>query len=418
LRDSGRADEGDEMTKRGWTLAVAAVALAPHGAAAQQGHKWFLPHGYDPHGPEHHEHEFAGPKLTTTLELGLRLDRTYSATNPEAKRYQAFLEHTEAELDLQLFKNFSIESTVKLEQVRDRGGDQFFDDHAAWIEQLFASYRHHGLDLFAGKFNPRFGIAWHFAPGVYGREFAEDYELTERIGFGAAYTLDRPDLGEHRLSVSTFFVDTSALSNSAFTRPEFGDAATERAKRFRKAQGGASNTKDLSSYAVVLEGAAIPFVEGFTYHLGYSDQRAGIDGADRERGYVAAATYRVDLGRAVAFYPLVEWVRFRNFGGNPAETDEDTGETTNPKADRDYLTVSGQVVYAPADAGTWNAALSYTRRNIEIDGASQPRDSLLQVSAGYRFRFGLGVDVGWARVKEEAETNRSVGALITYYYEF
>jgi hypothetical protein len=396
----------------------AGLALMAGPAMAQQAHKYFLPHGYDPHGEEQHEHAFTGPRLNTLLELGIRLDRTYSSDAEDGRRWQAFFEHTEAEVELQLTRGFSIESTIKLEQVRDRGGDQFFEDQGVWIEQLFASYRYEKLDLFAGKLNPRFGIAWKAAPGVYGREFAEDYELTERIGLGAAYTLDRPNLGEHRLSASTFFADTSVLSQSAITKPVFGDPATERVNRNRKRFGGASNTKDLSSYAVALEGVAIPVIEGFTYHLGYSDQKQGVDGVSRERGYVAAATYRVDLRNEVAFYPLVEWARFRNAGGNPAETDEDTGETSNPRIDRTYLTLSGQVVYSPQEAGVWNAALSWTRRETERDEADQPRDSLLQVSAGYRFPFGLGIDLGWARIKEDDETSKSVGAMITYNYEF
>jgi hypothetical protein len=399
-----------------YLVAIALAALAAR-AVAQQSHQYFLPHGFDPHGDEPHEHDFTGPRLNTSLELGIRLDRTYASEAEGGRRWQAFFEHTEAELELQLLQEFSVLSTIKLEQVRDRGGDQFFEDQGAWIEQLFAAYRYERLDLFAGKINPRFGIAWKFAPGVYGREFAEDYELTERIGFGGAYTLDRQDLGEHRLSASTFFADTTGLSESAITRPRFTDAGALRVKRNRKSHGGVSNTESLSSYAVVLEGAAIPFLGGFTYHLGYSNQKHGEDGVDREHGYVAAASYRVDLRSDIAFYPLLEWARFRNAGGNPAETD-DTGETANPKLDRTYLTLSGQLVYRPPETGTWNTAVSWTRRDTDRDGAEQPRDHLFQISAGYRFPFGLGIDIGWAHIKEDDQTSKSVGAFITYNYEF
>ena len=392
------------------------VIAAP--AAAQQSHRYDLPHGYDPHGEQEHEHEFEGPALITNLELGLRLDRTYASDDPDAERSRAFLEHTGAELTLLLTQGLSVQSTIKLEQVRDDGGDQFFEDHGAWIEQLFAAYRVDALDLFAGKFNPRFGIGWRAAPGVYGREFAEDYELTERVGLGAAYTLDRPGLGEHRLSASTFFADTSFLSESAFTRPGVTDPFAERIKRNRKSYGGVSNTESLSSYAIALEGVAVPFLDGFSYHLAYSSQQAGDDGSDREHGYVAAATYRLDLAKDLAFYPLVEWAHFRNAGGNPAVTDEATGLTTNPEVDADYLTVSGSLVYAQPDAGVWNAAVSLTRRKFESDGSGMPRDHLFQISAGYRLRFGLGVDIGWAHVEEEEQASKSVGALITYNYEF
>lgn len=32
-----------------------------------------------------------------------------------------------------------------------------------------------------GKLNPGFGIAWDKAPGIYGTDLAEDYEISERI---------------------------------------------------------------------------------------------------------------------------------------------------------------------------------------------------------------------------------------------
>jgi hypothetical protein len=142
-----------------YLVAIALAALAAR-AVAQQSHQYFLPHGFDPHGDEPHEHDFTGPRLNTSLELGIRLDRTYASEAEGGRRWQAFFEHTEAELELQLLQEFSVLSTIKLEQVRDRGGDQFFEDQGAWIEQLFAAYRYERLDLFAGKINPRFGIAW------------------------------------------------------------------------------------------------------------------------------------------------------------------------------------------------------------------------------------------------------------------
>jgi hypothetical protein len=32
-----------------------------------------------------------------------------------------------------------------------------------------------------GKLNPGFGVAWDKAPGIYGTDLAEDYEISERI---------------------------------------------------------------------------------------------------------------------------------------------------------------------------------------------------------------------------------------------
>lgn len=162
----------------------------------------------------------------------------------------------------------------------------------------------------------------------------------------------------------------------------------------------------------------MPFLDGFTYHLGYSDQKQGQDGIARERGYVAAAGYRIDLAGNLSIHPLIEWARFSNAGGNPAETDEDTGETSNPRIDRTYLTLSGQLVYRVPESGTWNSAVSWTRRDTDRETGARPRDHLFQLSGGYRFPFGLGIDVGWAHITEDDETSKSIGAFIAYNYKF
>src|SRR5688572_11993596 len=86
---------GVRMHRFSVSLAVAisaGMALAPGRADAQQGHRYFLPHGYDPHGEEQHDHDFTGPRLNTLLELGIRLDRTYSSEAEGGRRWLTFFE--------------------------------------------------------------------------------------------------------------------------------------------------------------------------------------------------------------------------------------------------------------------------------------------------------------------------------------
>ena len=54
------------------------------------------------------------------------------------------------------------------------------------------------FSLFAGKFNPAFGLGFDLAPGIYGEDHPEDYELTERIGFGGSVTFADETLARQR----------------------------------------------------------------------------------------------------------------------------------------------------------------------------------------------------------------------------
>lgn len=66
----------------------------------------------------------------------------------------------------------------------------------------------------AGKYEPNFGFAWDITFGPWGSRYAEDYELTERMALGAAYTFNT-SFGKHTLAVNTFFADTTIFSESS-----------------------------------------------------------------------------------------------------------------------------------------------------------------------------------------------------------
>lgn len=128
---------------------------------------------------------------------------------------------TEVALDVRFNSIFSLHTDLVLEPVDDPlsgpraiGEDIFFEDHGLFFETLHLQADFEHFSLYGGKINPSFGTAWDVTPGIYGVDFAEDYEITERIGFGGSYTLNAEDAGEHTLNVATFFADTSGLSRS------------------------------------------------------------------------------------------------------------------------------------------------------------------------------------------------------------
>jgi hypothetical protein len=170
-----------------------------------------------------------------------------------------------------------------LEPVADPppGRDRWFDDEGLFLETLFLRWEWDRFSLHAGKFNPAFGFAWGLAPGIYGVDFAEDYEITERIGFGGTIEFGNAAVGRHRLGADAFFVDTSPLSRSLL----------HDRGRTRRSDGGPSNTLSPESFSITLRGGGIPRLPGLTYNLGFANQHRADAGGRSERTAVAGLTY-------------------------------------------------------------------------------------------------------------------------------
>ena len=336
--------------------------------------------------------EFA-PSLHGIVLFEMQNDLAFDSGDPDAE-INTLTTTIEPYFILSLTDRLALESTLILEPVQDPdpGDDTYFDNEGLYVEQLMLSYTAEDFTAFAGKFHPDFGTAWDLAPGIYSADFAEDYELTERVGVGGSFTMGDDETGEYTASASTFFADTSFLSESAFTRR--GNLDEE--------DGGVSNTNDLSSFALALNGENPFAIEGLNVNLAYRDQSEGDAdvGLDRERGYVAGVNYTFPVSEKIEATVLAEWAGIRNLEGG----------TDNVN----YLTTSlGFTVY-----NNWNFAASYTGRNTETSGGPDIDDYLYQFSAGYAFENGFTVDVGYSRREESDVKTDIAGALLGYTYEF
>jgi hypothetical protein len=340
------------------------------------------------------------PTFDAELTVEVQNDKVYRATDPAARINNLFSE-IEAHLAVHFSPDLSIQSRIKLEQVRQPTGRGAFQEEGAYVEELFANYRLGQLTLFAGKFNPGFGIAWDKAPGIYGTDFAEDYELTERLGAGFTYKFETLTWGDHEFGANLFFLDTTALSQSYITKPAFGAEGTLRASRFRKAQGGAGNTERMNNISLTLDGDGISWLPNLAYHLGYLHQSKGSTEPFDENGYVGAVQYTFKLGKATTLTPLVEYARFSKFQGQ----DQTAG----------YLTGAATLSHGP-----WSASIAGTRRRIGLATESSPNgeDWLGTATIGYAFENGVEASVGWARARDGAELTSTLGVLLAYKMRF
>lgn len=328
------------------------------------------------------------PKLTGEMALEIQNDYVYNVDNSISKTNDLYAT-IEPSFRLSLTKQLSVNAGLTLEPVQDQlpGEDRAFDDHGVYVGNLTVNYDTDDFSIYLGKFTPNFGIAWDAGPGIYGADFAKDYELAERLGLGGAINFGGDDMGRHKVSASAFFADTSFLNQSKIT--DRGHV--------RKTNGGISNTEDFSSFAVALDGDEIPNLKGLRYHLGLSHQAKGIGDAKDENAFAVGIEYAIGVAEGFDVTPMMEYARINDAGG---VTDDDTT----------YITTGVGATYGP-----WNVAVAYAERDQNTVAAN---DGVFQFSAGYAFDFGLGVDVGWRSGDEGGEDKQTVGVLLSYGFEF
>jgi hypothetical protein len=274
------------------------------------------------------------------------------------------------------------------------GDDIWFDREGAFIEEIKLNYENGPYAAWAGKFNPGFGRAWDFGRGIWTEDFAEDYEITEKLGVGGSYTFETPSFGEHTVSATTFFADTTILSRGIITSRNDVDLE----------DGGASNTEDFSSFTISLDGENLAGIENLGYHLGYrslgEQDKNRDDTTSRESGVSVSVNYAAPVNDNLGFDILAEYAGISNFEGVK-------------DADRDYYSASLITTFYQ----NWNVTVGGTIRNID-DGTTDIDDHLLQLSAGYDFQNGFTAEAGWRNSRESEIDTDMAGFLLRYQTSF
>jgi len=319
------------------------------------------------------------PVLNGEILFELGFDSTFKSDDPTAE-ITDFYPTIEGAFDLKFNEYFLIHTDLILEPVLDPTSDRAFEDIGLYVQTLHLQYTMGAFSITAGKFNPSFGTAWDVTPGVFGTDLAEDYELAERIGFGLSYSFGEEGSGVHQLQANVFFADTTFLSNSIGTRRG----------RTSLAAGGASNTESLESFSLTLDGSDFDALPGFSYHLGFVHQAAGMGDVDDENGFVVGMQKEFEIDSDSTFLLTGEVAHLQNAAAGAN--------------DITYATVGLGYTYAQ-----WNAALSATYRWTDVAAGGSVTDYQVQASVGYEFENGVAFDVGYKFNEEAGIDNHTVG---------
>jgi hypothetical protein len=301
----------------------------------------------------------------------------------------------ESSLYLRLLDPLALYADLIFEPIADpeEGKSRYFDDQGLYAEQVFMAYENEVVLLKAGKFNPAFGLAWETAPGIYGVDFAEDYEITEQIGLEFEFPLMNSQAGEIHWTAATFFADTTFLSESVINHRYYDEEGEwdQNDKRL----GGIGNNEKLDSFSTTLTGYGFPCLPGVLWNVGFNHLEGSDDFAD-QRSSQAGATYLFKIPEG----PFLELLAEGVFQDNADGIRDDQ---------RTYLTTSAALV------GTnWTAAISRTERRLDADQGPTLNDRLFQLSAGYKFPNGLGAEIAYLRTNETRDHTTGVGFLLTY----
>lgn len=325
------------------------------------------------------------PHIAGEILIEAQNDGAVSSDDPAGELNDLF-NTTEAAFELHFNPVLSVQSLMVLEPVQDPqpGRDRFFGDHGGFFEELYLQLVIGGVRLFGGKFDAPFGTAWDRAPGIWGVDFAEDYEVVERLGGGAEFTLPEIGLGQHTLSAAVFLADTSVLSESIFTNRG----------RTRRSTAGPSNTGDPESFSLALDSENIPGLAATAFHVSFRHQAPGRGDFGHENGVAVGLQHTFQLGEGRTLTNLIEGVYLDHADAGP---------------DNLYYFTSGGVL----QDGPWNLSVSYTGRKTDVRGAGDFTDHLFQATGGYRFDNGVTLDAGYRFSEESGIDTHILGFLLS-----
>lgn len=381
-----------------------------------------------------------GPKMIGQFNLRFFDYDTVASQNPGAGFNNGGLQNsffTDSRLNLAWFQTqeWSVQGFAHLKAVQNLGPYEngFLQGEGVYLEYLFTQYETANWRVWAGKFDPFFGIAWDRAPILFGQDFNSGYRLKEMIGAGGSFKLHDPIGGVHVVEGSIFRSDTSGLSTSYLDQPEFGQPLTLRPWHNRLVYGGVANTTLPQSVALSIYGDVpwlspreqaegrdtsvrygVTSLPGFNYMLSFSylapgtnSWTAGAKPILGQVGLIATVMQAIPVSERLVVTPFVEFANFNNYQGADKVTQFLTAYLETKLDNR------------------WTLQLTATPRTTYVAPAAQTpgqptvdADKLYALNLVYNFNENLQVGAGVRRMRINEAWATTPGVFINYYLRF
>jgi hypothetical protein len=233
-------------------------------------------------------------------------------------RTTAIYATVEPEITVNLSDTFHLFGHFVLEPVNDpvEGKANYFHDQGLYAEELYAALTVGPVQFEAGKIDPVFGVATDDAPGIYGSDFAGNYDFKGALGLAANLTLAENTIGtgdeavtvKQMVHASLFTADPSVLSRSLLT-----DRGV-----YRWQDNSVGNTDLPESFALAYVYSTMNTddeVAGPTARIALRRLAAHEANVPDEWDMLAAAQTAIDLGDERTLRPIAELAYFVHEGG-------------------------------------------------------------------------------------------------------
>ena len=311
----------------------------------------------------------------------------------------AFNVQAEHQTLIEFDNHWSVSNLLTLEPGQDPtpGKEQFLSDHELYAEELFGRWNNELVNVRFGKFAQNFARGWYLTPGLYGQDFAGDYGLAETVGADAQFDLGFPSAGLHQVSISTFMVDRSFLSQSLiYNRGQV-----------HYQDGGPANTKGLDSFVMSYDATNVPVGPhaALNYQLSAATLGGGLGADGAERRYSAGADVNVPLfGGTIGQTLHGRFNELRVFG---EVVHYDRADGVNGRH-RNYATGAVELVNGP-----WVLDLAATDRWMKDVMSPTVHDTMRTISIGYSLPSDTSVALGVSRETVDGDKGVIVGLSIS-----
>ena len=367
-------------------------------------------------------------------EVQVSVEGDWNGRNSPRQGYYNIYTESLVAAYLMLPYGFSLFGVARLEQPDNTALNQnlLFARQTLWVDELYLTWSAGIVDIYGGKIHPRFGSAWDQGPGLYGTDLGRQYELTEKMGFGARLWLSdiagvTRAIGSHVWQTEVFTADRTELSGQIGQRrwsqtitsvdPGTGETTERTRLLWRNAlvTGNADNAPFASGIVSSLIGYGIPMPRGQAgYQFSWSQRKPGEDAeaagrAGNEAGFTASAFWTIPLPWRLTAVPYIEYAQQNTANGYLGQRNQ-------------YLTVGGSLRYTPftLDYAFQQLIASDTRAGSHQTNVEQA------VSVTYDLYFlaptpilrPLTLTVGARRVREDGVGYTGVGAALGWLWRW
>jgi len=330
------------------------------------------------------------PRLLGTATVEIEQDWTPKADDADRETADLYA-NIDSFLRLQLSPELNLQSDLIFEPIEDSQQNyRAFEGHGLTVETLAAEYEDEAGSVKFGKFDPIEGI-WDRATRFFDSFIDDDFDVSESIAARGQLAVQGAAIGAHSLTGSTFFADTSILSN-----PMFSDE-----RRLDQRDGGLANTERFDNAVITVSAESLSFLPQAGYALGLARRSAGTTESRDETALFAGLYGLVEPDDDIEIEGFLQVLRLENAGG------EDGSAVS-------YL-VGGAV-----SLDNWQFLTSHSARFRDDPdrGGALRTDLDWQVSAGYIFEAGFYV-YGAYRFGDDADgESHTLGAFIGYELDF